>query len=94
MITAHPTGAWVTQPTRNLLMDLGDHAAQFWFLIRDRNSKLTAAFDAVFADADIGITRTPVREPQANAIARARPSPGGRASFTSPTDAGRPRAER
>src|SRR6187455_125864 len=60
-ITAHPTGAWVTQQARNLLIDVGDRADQFRFLIRDRDSKFTTAFDAVFAGADIRILRCPVR---------------------------------
>lgn len=67
--TRHPTGAWVTQQARNLLMDLDERAQQFRFLVRDRDSKFTNAFDAVFTAAGIQILRTPPQAPKANAVA-------------------------
>jgi putative transposase len=68
-VTAHPTGAWLTQLARNLLRDLDDTNRRLRFLICDRDSKFTASFDAVFTAVDIRIVRTPVRAPRANAIA-------------------------
>lgn len=52
-VTGNPNGPWTVQQIRNLLMDLGDRAAGFRFLIRDRAGQFTASFDAVLAGAGI-----------------------------------------
>ena len=68
-VTRHPTGRWVTQQARNLLHELDERSETFRFLIRDRDTKFTTGFDAVFTSVDIEILRSPPRAPQANAYA-------------------------
>jgi putative transposase len=68
-VTLHPTGEWTAQQARNLLMDLGEQAQRVKFMIRDRGSNFTAAFDAVLSDAGIRTVLCNVRTPRMNAIA-------------------------
>ena len=68
-VTANPDGAWTVQQIRNLLMDLGDRAADFRFLVRDRAGQFTADFDAALADAGIEVVKIPHNSPRANCYA-------------------------
>ena len=68
-LTANPDGLWTVQQIRNLLMDLGDRAAGFRFLVRDRAGQFTASFDAVLADAGTEAVKIPPCSPRANAYA-------------------------
>lgn len=62
--TAHPTAAWVTQAARNLVMDLDDAGCRVKYLIRDRDGKYPAMFDAILADAAITVVLSGVRMPR------------------------------
>jgi hypothetical protein len=68
-VTAHPTGWWVAQQARNLVAVLDDQATAFKFLIRDRDTKFSKAFDNVWRSTGAEIIRTPVQAPNANAVA-------------------------
>jgi putative transposase len=68
-VTAHPTGDWVTQHARNLMLELNDAGRTARFLIRDRDTKFTRPFDDVFTGAGIRVLRSPPRAPRANAFA-------------------------
>jgi transposase InsO family protein len=66
--TAHPTAAWTRQLARNLVMDLQDAGVTVTHMIRDRDSKYTTAFDAVFQNEGIAIVKTGIRVPRMNSI--------------------------
>ena len=68
-VTTNPDGPWTTQQIRNLLMDLGDRAADFRFLVRDRAGQFTESFNAVLASVGIEAVKIPPRSPRANTYA-------------------------
>ena len=67
-VTANPTGEWTVQQARNLALGLDERFADIKFVIRDRGSNFTCAFDAVFQAAGTRILRTAVQAPRMNAI--------------------------
>ncbi|MEV6674485.1 integrase core domain-containing protein [Streptomyces sp. NPDC051162] len=66
--TPHPTAQWVTQLGRNLVMELEDAGSKAKFLIRDRDSKFTVAFDEVLTDAGLAVVKSGIRVPRMNSI--------------------------
>lgn len=66
---AHPDSAWVTQQARQLTWILDENQLPIRFLIHDRDTKFTTAFDTVFQSEGVEIIRTPFRSPNANAYA-------------------------
>jgi transposase InsO family protein len=67
--TSKPDTPWVTQQARNLLMDLDDRSQRQRFLIHDRDTKFSRAFDNILRSEGIEIVRTPIQAPNANTYA-------------------------
>jgi putative transposase len=68
-VTDHPNGPWVVQRARELSLERPEGTTAPRFLIRDRDSKFTRAFDDVFAADGTQVITTPVQAPNANAFA-------------------------
>jgi putative transposase len=68
-VTGHPTGVWVAQQARNMVVNFGGQVVAWKFLIRDRDAEFTRVFDDVWRSIGTEIIRTPVQTPNANAVA-------------------------
>ena len=66
---ANPDGRWTSQQARQLAWSFPERARPLRFLIHDRDSKFSLAFDEVFKSEGIEVIRTPFRAPNANAFA-------------------------
>ena len=66
-VTAHPDGVWMRQQGRNLAVE--EQLASVRFLLHDRDTKFSGAFDELACSEGVRVVRTPFRAPQANAIA-------------------------
>jgi putative transposase len=67
--TCHPTGTWVAQQARNLMLELDEAEHRVRFLVRDRDAKYTGPFDEVVIGTRIRALKTPPQPPRANAFA-------------------------
>ena len=68
-VTANPSGAWVAQQARNLVSALDEETTTVRFLIHDRDSKFTRAFDDVWHGLGAEVILTPIQAPNAYAVA-------------------------
>jgi hypothetical protein len=66
-VTARPTAQWAVQQARNIAADLGERGAEPRFPLRDRDTKYTDAFDAVFTAEDTQVLLSAPRAPHMNA---------------------------
>ena len=66
-VSRNPDSAWVTQQTRNLAV--GERLRDILFVVRDRDAKFSGPFDEVFRTENVGVIRTPIQAPKANAFA-------------------------
>jgi putative transposase len=80
--TANPDGRWTTQQAQQLAWSFSERATPARFLIHDRDSRFTRAFDEVFRSEGVEIIRTPFRAPQANAFADAGSAPSAATAST------------
>jgi putative transposase len=67
--SANPDGRWTAQQARQLAWSLPERPTPIRFLIHDRDTKFSRAFDDIFKSEGVEIIRTPFRAPNANAFA-------------------------
>jgi putative transposase len=92
-ITLHPT-EWTARQARNLLMDLDEQAHRVTFMIGDRGSNVTGAFEAVPADAGIRTMLCNIQTPRTNAITQRWTGDAAASSRTAPSPGIRPICDR
>jgi putative transposase len=68
-VTLYPSASWATQPARDFTADVEAAGRRFTHLVRDRDAKFTAAFDAVFTSTGVTAIMTAPQAPKMNAIA-------------------------
>ncbi|MGW9030378.1 integrase core domain-containing protein [Streptomyces sp. NPDC055722] len=68
VLGTYTTTDWIVQLGRNLLIDLKNAGSKARFLIRDRDAKFTAAFDALLAGDGLKVVTTAIHIPRMNSL--------------------------